>query len=136
MELSDMGGLAKAFPFMCGILLTAGMASLGLPGLSGFVSEFMSFLGLFDTLPVVAAIGALGIILTAAYVLRAVMRISFGPMKDRFAVLNDARFIEAVPMVTLLAFIILIGVYPSALSETLKTTVETIAQNFGGRIGG
>lgn len=54
------------------------MASLGLPGMSGFVSEFLAFLGLFQGEPVIAAVGVIGIILTAVYVLRATLQVTFG----------------------------------------------------------
>lgn len=136
MELSDMSGLAKSIPFMSAMFLTAGLASLGLPGLSGFVSEFMSFIGLFDSMPIITAVGALGIILTSVYVLRAVLRMTYGPSIARFESIHDARFIEAAPMIALVAFIVLIGVYPSVLSEPLKFTVDQLVQNIAGRIGG
>jgi len=135
-EIRDMGGLAKAAPFMCGVLLAGGMASLGLPGLSGFVSEFMAFAGLFDSMPVLTAIGVLGIIFTAAYVLRAFLRMTFGPMPERFADVKDARFVEAFPMAVLLALIVLIGVYPAVLSDSLRQSVDLIVQNIAGKIGG
>lgn len=69
-DLDRLGGLASSVPFISGILLIAGMASLGLPGLSGFISEFLAFLGLFETHRVYAIVGTLGIILAAVYVLR------------------------------------------------------------------
>ncbi len=78
-QLDQLGGLASSIPFISGILLVAGMASLGLPGLSGFISEFLAFLGLFETHRVYAIVGTLGIIFTAVYVLRGVLNITFGP---------------------------------------------------------
>jgi NADH-quinone oxidoreductase subunit M len=135
-ETKELGGLAKTAPFMCGVLLAGGMASLGLPGLSGFVSEFMAFVGLFDTMPVMTAIGVLGIILTAAYVLRAFLRMTYGPMPERFEGVKDARLVEAFPMAVLLALIVLIGVYPAILSESLQQSVDVIVQNIAGKIGG
>ncbi|UUZ91253.1 NADH-quinone oxidoreductase subunit M [Paenibacillus sp. P25] len=80
-ELDHLGGLAKSIPFISGILLVSGMASLGTPGLSGFISEFLAFLGLFQTHPVITAVGTLGIILTAVYVLRGILGITYGPLK-------------------------------------------------------
>jgi len=136
MVLSSLGGLAKSVPFISGVLLVAGMASLGLPGLSGFVSEFLAFVGLFDSMPIITAIGTLGIILTAVYVLRAVLKITYGPIAAQYENMKDARFVEVIPMVTLLAFIVLLGVYPSVLSDPLKHTVDQLIQNIAGRIGG
>jgi NADH-quinone oxidoreductase subunit M len=138
-QIDKLGGLAKSMPFMSGILLIGGMASLGLPGLSGFISEFLAFLGLFDTMPIVTIVSTAGIILTAVYVLRGVLKITFGPISDTYVSLRDVRLIEAIPMISLVAFILLIGVFPSVLSEPLHATVvsfndfiQTIAMKKGG----
>lgn len=133
--IGEMGGLAKTMPFISGILLAAAMASLGLPGMSGFISEFLAFLGLFGAMPILAAIGTLGIILTAVYLLRAVLRTTFGPMPDRFRGAVDAQPLEVIPMVVLLGFIILIGIYPAVLSDPLQNTLKTIVPIVTG-IGG
>jgi NADH-quinone oxidoreductase subunit M len=137
--LEHLGGLASSVPFISGILLTAGMASLGLPGLSGFISEFLAFLGLFKTAKAIAVIGALGIIFTAAYVLRGVLSITFGPAKENFSAIRDARLIEAVPMVALVAFIVALGIYPYVLSSPLHSTVngfDQFLQNITTKMGG
>lgn len=126
--LEQLGGMAASVPFMSGILLISGMASLGLPGLSGFISEYLSFLGLFGSMKIITAISLLGVILTAVYVLRAVMKITFGPMPEQYKSLRDARLIEAVPMVTLVAFILLLGIYPGILSQPLDTTISGLNQ--------
>lgn len=123
-ELSELGGLSRSMPFMSGMLLTAGLALLGLPGLSGFIGEFLSLLGLFETMKWLTAAAVIGVILTAAYVLRSVLRITFGHQKDSFAALRDARLIEAIPMIVLLAFIILLGCYPAVLSDTLQYSMN------------
>ncbi len=134
--IHELGGLAKSAPFISGILLITGMASLGLPGLSGFVGELLAFLGLFDTRPIVTIVGMLGIILAAVYVLRAVLRITFGPMQEQWSTMKDARFIEALPMIALVAFILLLGLYPSVLSEPLQHTVDMMIKNMALQVGG
>jgi NADH-quinone oxidoreductase subunit M len=137
--LDKLGGLASAVPFMSGILLVAGMASLGLPGLSGFVGEFLAFLGLFSTLKIYTVIGTLGIILAAVYVLKGVLGITYGPAPERLQGIKDARIIEAIPMITLVAFILLLGVYPSVLSQPLQQTIggfDQVIQSVAGKIGG
>ncbi len=131
-SIVHLGGLAKAMPLAAGFLLAGAMASLGLPGMSGFVSEFMAFLGLFDVMPELAAVGAIGIILTAAYLLRAVLSISFGAMRPQFERAYDIRPVEMVPVLVLLGFIILIGVYPNILVNSLQLTLETIMVGIGG----
>jgi NADH-quinone oxidoreductase subunit M len=141
-QIDELGGFAKTMPFMSGILLIGGMASLGLPGLSGFISEFLAFVGLFDTMPILTIISTAGIILTAVYVLRGVLRITFGPIAAAYVNIRDVRLMEAIPMITLVAFILLIGVFPGVLSEPLHATVvgfndfiqtiQTIAMKNGG----
>ncbi|MBD2845874.1 NADH-quinone oxidoreductase subunit M [Paenibacillus sp. IB182496] len=119
-ELDRLGGLARELPFMCGILLVAGLALLGLPGLSGFVGEFLVLLGLFETMPWIAAVAGLGLVITAAYVLRAVLAVAYGEPREPYGALRDARLVEAAPMVVLLSFIVLLGIYPSLLTGSLQ----------------
>ena len=130
--LENLGGMAKGMPLAAGFLLAGGMASLGLPGMSGFVSEFMAFLGLFKEIPWLAAVGTIGIIMTAAYVLRAVLGITYGKAHREFTGVIDLKGVEFVPVVVLMALIVLIGVYPSVLSSPLQTTLETIMLGLGG----
>jgi NADH-quinone oxidoreductase subunit M len=138
-QMNKLGGLAKSMPFMSGILLIGGMASLGLPGLSGFISEFLAFVSLFDTMPIITIVSTAGIILTAVYVLHGVLKITFGPISEAYEGIRDVRLIEAIPMITLVAFILLIGVFPSVLSEPLQVTaigfndfIQKIAMKMGG----
>lgn len=137
--LKKLGGLSAVMPFMCGILLLSGMASLGLPLLSGFVSEFLAFLGLFDSMPIITIVSSLGIIFTAVYVLRGVMKISYGPLPEQYQGLKDVRLIETIPMIVLAAFIVLLGVYPAVLSEPMHQTVinfDQFIQSISSKIGG
>ncbi|MFG6119476.1 MULTISPECIES: complex I subunit 4 family protein [Thalassobacillus] len=131
-KLSSLGGLAKGMPLAAGFLLAAGMASLGLPGMSGFVSEFMAFLGLFETMPWMAAIGTLGIIMTAVYMLRAVLGVTYGKTIKSFTGMYDLTRIEMIPAAALLALIVLIGVYPAIITHTLQLTLESIMPGIGG----
>lgn len=119
-QLNELGGLARSIPFMGGILLIAGLASLGLPGLSGFVGEFSAFLGAFQSMRVITVIGALGIILGAVYVLRAILSITYGAMDEKYIGAHDARVIEAIPMIALTALIVLLGVYPMIVMDPLQ----------------
>ncbi len=129
--ITHLGGLAKMMPITAGFLLAGGLASLGLPGMSGFVSEFMAFLGLFKTMPVLAAVGTLGIILTAVYILRAVLTITFGETKEAIGTIKEGRFVEWLPALILTFFIILIGVYPAVLSDMLHLTIEAMMASKG-----
>jgi len=130
--IENLGGMAKGMPIAAGFLLAGGLASLGLPGMSGFVSEFMAFLGLFQKMPWIAAVGTLGIILTAVYLLRAVLGITYGKAHREFTGVLDLKGVEIVPVVVLMLLIVLIGVFPSVLSAPLHSTLETIMLGIGG----
>lgn len=130
--IGNLGGMAKGMPVAAGFLLAGAMASLGLPGMSGFVSEFMAFLGLFKEMPWLAAVGTIGIIMTAAYLLRAVLGMTFGKSHREFTGVLDLKGVEFVPVVVLMLLIVLIGVYPSVLSSPLQATLETIMPGLGG----
>ncbi|MBD8069487.1 NADH-quinone oxidoreductase subunit M [Bacillus sp. PS06] len=131
-QIDKLGGLAKVMPLTSGFLLAGAMASLGLPGMSGFVSEFMAFLGLFKTMPVLAAVGAIGIIMTAVYLLRAVLNVTYGKTSPTYEKVYDITKIELVPVLILLGLIVLIGVYPNVLSEPLQLVLENIVQGTRG----
>lgn len=130
--MENLGGMAKGMPIASGFLLAGALASLGLPGMSGFVSEFMAFLGLFEEMPWIAAVGCIGIIMTAVYLLRAVLGITYGQAHRDFTGLVDLKGVEFVPVVVLIALIVLIGVIPSVLSSPLQATLETIMLGLGG----
>ena len=135
-RIDELGGLAKSVPFMSGILLVAGLATLGLPGLSGFVGEFLAFLGLFESMKVLTVFAVLGVLLSAAYVLRGVLAITFGPQSARYDGIKEARFVEALPMVALAALIVLLGVYPSLLTDPMQHSFEPLLEAFKTGVGG
>ncbi|SDW41940.1 NADH-quinone oxidoreductase subunit M [Marininema mesophilum] len=131
-DITELGGLASPMPVMTGIFLVGGLALLGLPGLSGFISEFLAFLGLFHTQPIIAAVGTLGLVLAAVYTLRAVLTVGFGPTDTRWRELTDARWTETIPMLTMVGVILLIGVWPAVLGDPIQTTLEQIMARMGG----
>ena len=121
--IPDLGGLASRMPVAAAALAIAGFASLGLPGLSGFVSEVLVFFGAFRAYPVMTALSVLGIILAAGYILWMLERSLFGPRRERFESITDASPLEAIPLVLLVISIIVVGVYPAALTEVFDTAV-------------
>lgn len=130
--IDKLGGLQQVMPILSGIFLTAGLALLGLPGMSGFISELLAFLGLFDRFPIVAVVGALGLVLAAVYTLRAVLKTTYGVLAPGWKGLTDARVVETLPMLVLLGLIIGIGIYPSVLSDPMQATLQMIASRMGG----
>jgi len=131
-SLQKISGLAKVSPRMAGILLFGAMASLGLPGLSGFVGEWLSFVGLFESHKIIAAVGTLGIILTAAYMLRAVLAMTFGNTSDEIKEVQDLTAFEGMASLVLILAIVLLGVAPSIVNNSIMASVDFILQGLGG----
>ena len=122
--IPDLGGLANRMPFVAAAILVAGLASLGLPGTSGFVSEVLVFLGAFRAFAWPTALAVLGIILAAGYILWMMERTFFGVRRERFADLTDASLVEAVPLAILLITIVGVGVYPALLTDVFRLGLD------------
>jgi len=99
---------------------------LGLPGLSGFVSEVLVFLGAFRAYPWPTALAVFGIVLAAGYILWMMERAFFGVRRDRFADISDASLIEALPMAILVITIVGVGIYPSILTDVFEFGLSPI----------
>jgi len=130
-NIYEMGGLMKVIPFLSVIYVIAGMASLGLPGLSGFVAEMTIFVGAFqnaDTFHRVCTILATtAIVVTAVYILRVVGLLLLGPIKDHhFEDLKDATWYEKVSLLTLLIAIFAVGLAPFWLSNMIQDSLTPI----------
>ncbi len=126
--IPDLGGLASRMPLIACGFLVAGLASLGLPGLSGFVAEVMVFLGSFKAFPWPTALAAAGIVIAAGYILWMLERVLFGPSQERFSHITDASVREAIPAVVLTVSIVVIGVYPSLLTDYFDAGVRHLPQ--------
>jgi NADH-quinone oxidoreductase subunit M len=129
--INEMGGLMKVMPFLGVAYVIAGLASLGLPGLSGFVAEMTIFVGSFqhvDTFHRVATIVAVSsIVITAVYILRVVGALLFGPIKnDHYLHLDDAKWYEKLSTVTLIMAIAAIGIAPLWLSDMIGDSLQPI----------
>ena len=126
--IPDLGGLATRMPVIGAAFLLAGLASLGLPGTSGFVAELLVFLGTFPVWSWATALGAFGIVITAGYILWMVQRSFFGPSISRFDNVRDASTLEMVPIFVLVAAILVVGVYPAVLADVFKEGIGPIIQ--------
>jgi len=129
--IPDLGGLASRMPFVATAMVVAGLASLGLPALSGFVSEALVFLGTFFVWGWPTAIAVFSIVLTAGYILWMIQRVLFGPMESKHANVSDASLVESVPIVILLAAVLVIGIYPALITDVFKAGLEPIVGRFG-----
>ena len=118
--IPDLGGLAGRMPIVAGAILLAGLASLGLPGLSGFVSELLVFMGAFRAYDWPTALAVIGIVLAAGYILWMMERAFFGPRRERFDEITDASLVEAIPLLIMVITIVGIGFYPSLLTDVFE----------------
>jgi NADH-quinone oxidoreductase subunit M len=125
-EMSIFGGLAQRMPRLAAFFAIAGLTSLGLPGLSGFVAEFNVFVGLFQTYPALGALGILGAAITAVYILRMLAIAFFGPPNERWKDLTEMTRLEQVGGALLISFILLMGVFPSIFVDRISETVQLI----------
>jgi len=127
--IPDLGGLAKRMPFITLALMVAGLASLGLPGTSGFAAEILVFLGTIKVWTLATVIGATGVVFAAGYILWTIQRVMFGPIKERFEDITDATGMQFVPIAVLIIAIIVVGVYPSIISDVFASGIEPIANS-------
>lgn len=127
-ELDEFGGLGTRAPALAGAMGLAAFASLGLPGLAGFVAEFQIFVGTFSVYPLLAGIGLIGILITAALFLLMLQRIFFGELPDRWSEWPRLRPSETWPLALLLVFVVAIGVVPAPLLAVIQPTVDAMIQ--------
>lgn len=118
-DMRAYGGLAQRAPLLTGCTVVASFASLGLPGLAGFVAEFQIFAGTFAVYPWLAAIGLLGILITAALFLQMIQQLFFGALPGRWSEFEDLRGVEITVLGALLALVVLIGVWPVWLLDLI-----------------
>ena len=132
-DMTKMGGFAQAMPGLAVAFTVAGLASLGLPGLSGFVAEFLVFLGAWRSAhPWWLFPAVIGAFITAIYVLRAVRMIFLGPPNPAFADLKDAEGTERVTLVALGALLVFFGIYPRLLLDPIHVGVGELLSRLGG----
>jgi NADH-quinone oxidoreductase subunit M len=126
-DLKAFGGLASKVPYYYGIMLVAGLASLGLPGLAGFWGEFFVFRGTFAIAPVYAAVGVIGIVFTAAYILwKVIQHVFLGPFNEKWANLTDMETYEKITLWPLVIFMVLFGLYPPLIVDTINAAMTRL----------
>jgi len=127
-EIAQFGGLGAKLPVYTGIMVFFSMAALGLPGMSGFISEFMIFIGAFSALnKVLVGISVLGVVLGATYMLRMVQRVFLGPFDmAKWGGLTEINLREIIMVVPLMILTVWVGVYPKPLNELMSATLENL----------
>ena len=135
-NLNTLGGLARQMPVIVVVFSIAGLASLGLPGISGFAAEFITFIGAFSStavagIQIYTLLGVFGIVLTAGYILWMLQRTFYGPPQDKFDGVPDADNLEKVCIFSFVAAILLVGIYPAILTDVIKLGIEPIMKLVG-----
>lgn len=121
--LHDFGGLRKPAPVFCGLMGIALFSSLGLPGLNGFVSEFLIFRGVFPLTWLSAAVSVLGLLITAAVILTVIQRVFTGPLPERWNDFPDLTVAERFAVAPALILMALLGLAPQLILGTVNGTV-------------
>ncbi len=130
-DIDGYGGMWLKVPVYTGVMILFVLGSLGLPGLSGFVSEFMVFLGAFPYFKITVAIGVVGVLLTAVYFLRMIQKMFLGNIAGHTAELTEINARELFTVIPLGILMIAIGIYPSLLSNYIKATIENLVRVIG-----
>ncbi len=125
-EIKDLKGIAKAAPVFAGIFTIVMLSSIGLPGLNGFVSEFLTLLGTFIAHRWWAVVAAAGVIIAALYLLWAYQRVFQGEPDEENAKFPDLNLTERLVMVPLLVLIVFLGIYPKPVLDRIEPSVDRI----------
>jgi NADH-quinone oxidoreductase subunit M len=121
--LDDFGGLRKVAPVFCGLMGISIFASLGLPGLNGFVGEFMIFKGSFPLATWATALSVIGLLVTAIFLLTVIQRVFNGPLNEKLAAMPDLNWWERFIVLPATVLMFLIGICPQIVISTINTTV-------------
>ena len=129
-KLEDYGGLRKIMPIYAGVLGISMFSSLGLPGLNGFVGEFLVFKGSFPVVTLVTSLATIGLVITAVFLLGMIHKVGFGPLNEKWKGLSDMTAREIFIGAVLMFFMFWIGIYPAALINVSNTAVVQLVHLF------
>ena len=124
--IDDFGGLRKPAPVFAGLMGIVLFSSLGLPGLNGFVGEFLIFRGVFPLAWVSATISVLGLLVTAAVILTVIQKVFTGPVPERWAAFPDMHTGERMAMAPVIGLMLLIGLLPQLIVDSVNPTVMNL----------
>jgi NADH-quinone oxidoreductase subunit M len=132
-DIPKLGGFARKMPVVAIAFIVGGLVSMGMPGLSGFIAEFPIFLGVWSAQPIVAMIAALGIVVTAAYIMIIVRRVFFGPMPEEFeGHIGDVTPLDKLALGVLSFILIALGVFPAWMAPLVASGVNSVMRLLGG----
>jgi NADH-quinone oxidoreductase subunit M len=126
--LNDFGGLRRVAPVFCGVMGIALFSSLGLPGLNGFVGEFLILRGTFPLTTWATSLTVIGLLVTAIFILTILQRVFSGPLNERWSQLPDLTMGERVALLPPIAMMFVLGLYPQLVLSVINTTAMKIVQ--------
>jgi NADH-quinone oxidoreductase subunit M len=124
--IDDFGGLRKPAPVLAGLMGIALFSSLGLPGLNGFVGEFLIFRGVFPLAWVAATVSILGLLVTAAVILTVIQKVFSGPVPERLVNFPDLHHDERMALAPVIGLMLLIGILPQLIVNSVNPTVQNL----------
>ena len=124
--ISELGGLQKPAPILAGVFILVTLSSLGLPGLNGFVGEFLTLIGAYAAHKWWAVVAASGVILAALYLLWAYQRVFHGPAEGPNAEVSDLKLREGLLLVPFVVGIVFMGVYPKPVIDRMEPAVDEL----------
>ena len=136
-NLGNLGGLARQVPFIAIAFSIAGFGSLGLPATSGFAAEFLVFTGSFATtkiagMPIYTLLAVAGVVFAAGYILWMIQRAFYGPVQDKYNGVADADGIDKTYMIAFVILIMVVGIYPSVMTNMIQQGISPIVKLVGG----
>ncbi len=125
-DINGFGGLGLKVPIYTGITSLAFFGGLGLPGLSSFISEALSFIGAFNVYRTITIISTAGIVLTAGYLLWTLQRIFLGPLNEKYVDLPEINARELTTLVPLGAIVLFLGIYPMPVLNLIEKSMDNL----------
>ncbi len=135
-KISELSGLQKVAPVFAGVFTLVMLSSIGVPGLNGFVGEFLALLGAFNGARWWGVVAALGVILAAIYLLWAYQRVFHGPVTEPNRHFRELRLTEGLVIAPLLALIVFLGVYPTPMLERIGPSVQALIEHVDANVEG
>ncbi len=127
-EINGFGGLAQVMPRYASLTTFAFFAALGLPGLSGFVSEVLCFMGGFSQFRVYTIVSVSGVVLTAAYMLWSYQRVFLGALNEKYKAITDINAREIATLVPFIILVLVVGVYPKFAIDLMNASMTALSQ--------
>jgi NADH-quinone oxidoreductase subunit M len=126
--IDDFGGLRAIAPVFSGLMGIALFSSLGLPGLNGFVGEFLIFKGAFPLVTWASSVSVLGLLVTAIVILGVIQRVFSGPLHERWNAFPDLTLAEQISLAPAIALMFVLGLYPQLVLGMCNSTVLQLVQ--------